>query len=203
MGVEAARLRNHVQRDLRRPSLDLRRILPTELSLRHLKAGAERCDPGDCDRSGPDIGKTLDEVGRTFTQLLPGEFVGPDSGSPHEVGQTDSTTEQLQFIRRLQPTRGIDLVIGETRLVQRRPEAVARSCERRIHRGRPQPRVDADDEQLQPGGIGRQNIVDRIRVVRGESREIVLGRFATAQRGWPTIADEVVLTHIFHTTVGP
>ena len=203
MSVEPARLRNHMQCHIGRPPLDQRRILPTELSLRQPVAGTERCDPGNRHRTRSDIGKTVNEVSRRLTQLLPGEFVGTDGGSPDEVRHSDSAFEQLQFIRGIESTRGIDLVIGETRLMQRRPETVAGTRERCIHRRCPQPRVDSDDEHLQPGRIGWQDIVDRIRIIRRERRKVVLGRFAAAQRGWPTVADEVVLTHIFHTTVVP
>src|SRR5699024_7989081 len=58
-----------------------------------------------------------------------------------------------------------------------------------------------DDEHPQPGGIGGQNIVDRVRIIRGECGEIVFGRSAATQRGGPTAAGTAFLTHVFHTTV--
>ena len=192
-----------MQRHTGRPPLDQRRILTPELSFRQPVPGAERGDPGDRHRRGSDSGKTVDEESRTLTQLLPGEFVGTHSGATDEVGQADSTAEELLLIRGIEPTRRIDLVIGETRLMQRRPETIAGTRERGIHRSRPQAGIDADDEHLQSGGIGRKDIVDCIRIVRRERRQVVLGRFAAAQRRWPTIADEFVLTHTLHTTVVP
>ncbi len=57
----------------------------------------------------------------------------------------------------------VDLALDQTRLQQRRVEAIARMGEVRSRRRRPQPWVDADEQQPQPGP---DEIVDRGIAVR-------------------------------------
>jgi hypothetical protein len=55
---------------------------------------------------------------RPITQLLTRELIGSDGGSADEVGQPDAPTQQLLLIGGVQTAGGIDLMVGQPRLMQ-------------------------------------------------------------------------------------
>jgi hypothetical protein len=81
----------------------------------------------------------------TGPQLVVGELGGGTGRAVDEVRHADAVGEQLLVLVGAQPPR------GEPRGVQRRPEPVARPGEVVARLGGPQRRVDADEEDPEPG----------------------------------------------------
>ncbi len=67
--------------------------------------------------------------------------------------------------------RTIDVTIDHARQPQRRVEPVARMGEVRLRRRRPQPRIDADEQQAQPRSdeIGHGGVSERLELLAGET----------------------------------
>ena len=86
----------------------------------------------------------------TFTQLLAGELGGTRGGPPYEVGDPDAPRHEVRAIDFGHPGDPIDLVFGDSGSGQRRIEAIGGMREVGSNRGRPQARVDADEQQPEP-----------------------------------------------------
>ena len=96
------------------------------------------------------LGDEALQLRAALAQLLGRELGGARAGPPHEVGDPDSPRHEVRAIGVDHPGDPIDLVVGDAGQRQRRIEAVGGMREVGFDRGRPQARVDADEQQPQP-----------------------------------------------------
>ena len=107
-------------------------------------------DAGDRDDRRPVLGDEPLQPLAALAQLLAGELGGARGGPPHEVGDPDAPRHEVRAIGIGHPGDPIDLVIGDAGRGQRRIEAIGGMREVGFDRGRPQARVDADEQQPEP-----------------------------------------------------
>lgn len=127
-----------------------RELLPADLGARLGERGAVR---GHADHRQPARAQPAHlraERPAARDQLACAEFLGPRGGPRHDVGDAKPELEQLPLLARMQP------LASEARLMQRRPEPVARAGEVVAGGGRVQARVDSAEQDAQTwcGHIG-------------------------------------------------
>jgi hypothetical protein len=98
-----------------------------------------------------------------LAQLVGGQLVGAGRCDRNEVGDAHALGEQFRLRVRRHAARRVDHGRRDPGAVQGRPEPVAAAGEVRIHRRRPQARVDADEQQPD---VGAEQVVDRRPVER-------------------------------------
>ena len=78
-----------------------------------------------------------------------GEFIGPGGRAIHQVGDPDTTLHQVRAVLLCHRPTAVKITINDAGEAQRRIETVARVRKVRLGCGRPQARIDPDEEQLQ------------------------------------------------------
>jgi len=114
---------------------------------------AEGADAQKGDDARPVAAHLGGEPAASGSELGGGDFFGSGGGAIHEVGDAVALAQQLCLLRRMKQFR------REARLVQRRPEPVARPGEVVPGPRRVQPGVDADEEYAQ---TGRDDVPDSL-----------------------------------------
>jgi hypothetical protein len=88
--------------------------------------------------------------GTPCSELGGGEFIGPGSRAIDQVGDPDATLHKVRAVLLRHRFTSVKITIYDAGQSQRRIETVPGMCEVRLRCGRPQARIDADEEQLQP-----------------------------------------------------
>ena len=123
--------------------------LPSQLGPPDPERGAVRGDAGDRHDHRP---VTLDERNQslaTGSQLRRRQLRRLGGRPGDEVGDADATPDQVRPVGVVHASPTVDPALDQARLQQCRIEAIAGMCEVGPRRRRPQPRVDADEQQPQ------------------------------------------------------
>src|SRR5690606_5061843 len=109
-------------------------------------------------------------------QLLLAQLVGSGGGPGDQVGQPDPALAQVGPVLGGHPRAGVDRARDDAGAQQRGVEAVARVREVRPGGGGPQPGVDADEEQAEPGAdhVGDGAVAEGLQLGSGESHAVTL-----------------------------
>jgi hypothetical protein len=114
------------------------------------ESGPVRPDPEEGDEPWPDRCEPLLELARPTPDLVRAQLVRPRRRSGDEVRHAEFPIEQRGVLE------GRQEAVGESGRVQRLPEPVARPSEVMPDGARPEPRVDAheDDVEVRPEHVG-------------------------------------------------
>ena len=116
------------------------------------RAPATKCLPkcGDTKHGNHRWPVELHQRPQTFAaagQLGSGELIGPGGCHIHDVGDRHPGINEGRSLGVGQTVRRIYFVCSDPGHEHRRPESIARTGEMGVHRRRPQPRIDPDEQQ--------------------------------------------------------
>jgi hypothetical protein len=108
---------------------------------------------------------------RTRAKLVAGQLVGSRGGPPDDIGDPDPAREEGDPVGIGHPGGRVDPALEDSGAQQRRIEPVARVGKMRPGRGRPQTRIDTDEEQPQAGTdeIGHIGVAEGLQLRASES----------------------------------
>ena len=166
VGVESARVRHD-------PELGVAQRFgpPAECRTGLAERVPKRRDAGDGDHPRPVFGDEATEALSAVAELARRQLGSPGRGPGDEVGDADATPDEVPAVCVAHPDASVDHPVDDAGESERRIETVARMGEVGRRGGRPQPRVDADEQQSKtgPDEVGHRRAAERLQLGPGET----------------------------------